>query len=81
MSGDKSETGVASDAEGSLDNLSLSSVQPILSNNAQDNDNGESEDTRKHLDAANGEEEEESDPILDRYFRACQKVTLRLLKK
>lgn len=81
MSGDKLETGVASDAEGSLDNLSLSSVQPILSNNAQDNDKGESEDTRNHLDAANGEEGEESDPILDRYFRACQKGDLKTVKE
>lgn len=74
------ETTNLSDADSSLDNLSLSSVQPILSNNAQYNEseeNGEGKDSPN----VNSEEAEETNPTLDRYFRACQKGDLKTVKE
>lgn len=82
--GNNLNAGEMSDAEGSLDNLSLSSVQPILSNKAQDGDKGEDGENgveKKDPEVSGDEEIEELDPVLDRYFKACQKGDLKTVKE
>lgn len=70
--------------EGSLENMSLSSVQPMLSNNAREDDK---EDDQKVPEGSEGQDdgedsgEEVQDPVLERYFVACQKGDLKTVKE
>lgn len=67
--------------EVSLENMSLSSVQPMLSNNAEDDGKGGDQQVENAQDEGEISGQEVANPVLDRYFVACQKGDLETVKE
>ncbi|QLL30833.1 hypothetical protein HG536_0A06480 [Torulaspora globosa] len=65
----------------SLENMSLSSVQPVLSNSAQDDGKGGDQQVEDAQDEGEISGEELANPVLDPYFVACQKGDLKTVKE
>lgn len=81
MSGSNLNVSDVSDAEElPADALSLSSMQPILSNHEKDSKKEHNSDDNEALYSEAGGEEQ-VDPLLDRYFVACQRGDLKTVKE
>lgn len=68
----------AHEEDGSMENMSLSSVQPMLSDNEREQ---RKEDTKGRHNDGEDSDGYVQDPVLERYFIACQKGDLKTVRE